>query len=145
MSHLEDPANTLLTPGADSAEPETPIKVAVGHGGRPIEHGGRSRLQRPEQLAAIAGKRAEVIDHLGGDPTLIQADLATDYSRVDTLIETVAKNIETNGILTSKGHTRAAVSMFLSLLDRRLRLAQVLGIERKAKPVKSLAEVMRGE
>jgi hypothetical protein len=107
-----------------------------------VKHGGRRSLDRPAALAAIAGKRAELIAHLGGDPSLIQLDLITDYARVDVLIESVAANIEVGGIFTPKGSARAAVSMLLVLLDRRLRLATALGIERKVKPIKSLAEVM---
>jgi hypothetical protein len=110
-----------------------------------LTHGGRRSLDRPEALAAIAGKRDELVKHLGGDPSMIQADLVTDYARVDVLIESVAANIEVGGIFTPKGSARAAVSLLLSLLDRRLRLATTLGIERKAKPVVSLAEVMDGK
>ncbi len=110
-----------------------------------LTHGGRRSLDRPEALAAIAGKREELVRHLGGDPSMIQADLVTDYARVDILIESVAANIEVGGIFTPKGSARAAVSLLLSLLDRRLRLATTLGIERKAKPVMSLVEVMNGK
>ncbi len=110
-----------------------------------VTHGGRRSLDRPEALAAIAGKREELVQHLGGEPSMIQADLVTDYARVDVLIESVAANIEVGGIFTPKGSARAAVTMLLSLLDRRLRLATTLGIERKAKPVVSLAEVMDGK
>lgn len=100
-----------------------------------LKHGAYRSLDRPEALIAIAGKRAELAQHLGGDPSLIQADLLTDYARVDVLIESVAANIEVGGIFTPKGSARAAVSLLLSLMDRRLRLATTLGIERKAKQV----------
>jgi hypothetical protein len=109
-----------------------------------LKHGGRRSLDRPEALAAIAGKRAELVEHMGGDPSLLEADLLTDYARVDVLIESVAANIEVGGIFTPKGSARAAVSLLLSLLDRRLRLATTLGIQRKAKPVASLSEVLNG-
>jgi hypothetical protein len=110
-----------------------------------MKHGGRRSLDRPEALAAIAGKRDVLVQHLGGECSAIQADLVTDYARVDILIESVAANIEVGGIFTPKGSARAAVSLLLSLLDRRLRLATTLGIERKAKPVVSLVEVMSGK
>lgn len=106
-----------------------------------VTHGGRRALDRPEALAAIAGKREELVKHLGGDPSLIQADLVTDYARVDVLIESVAANIEVGGIFTPKGSARAAVSLLLTLLDRRMRLATTLGLERKAKPVNPLDAV----
>lgn len=100
-----------------------------------LTHGGRRSLDRPEALAAIAGKREELVRHLGGEPSALQADLVTDYARVDVLIESVAANIEVGGIFTPKGSARAAVSLLLSLLDRRLRLATTLGIERRQRPV----------
>ena len=59
-----------------------------------MTHGGRRSLDRPEALAAIAGKRNELVRHLGGDTSSIQADLVTDYARLDVLIESVASNIE---------------------------------------------------
>lgn len=110
-----------------------------------MTHGCRRSLDRPEALAAIAGKREELVQHLGGEPSVVQADLVTDYSRLDLLIESVAANIEVGGIFTPKGSSRAAVSLLLSLLDRRLRLATTLGIERRVKPAVPLAEVMSGK
>lgn len=110
-----------------------------------LKHGGRRSLDRPEALAAIAGKRDEVIEHLGGAPSILQSDLATDYARVDVLIESVAANLEVGGIFTPKGSARAGVSLLLSLLDRRMRLATTLGIERRVKPVVPLSEVLSGE
>jgi hypothetical protein len=108
-----------------------------------LVHGGRRSLGRPEALAAIAGKRADLAKHLGDDPSVIQADLITDYARVDVLIESVAQNIEIAGILTPKGRTRAATTLLLSLMDRRLRLAVTLGLERRSTPV-DLARTLSG-
>jgi hypothetical protein len=100
-----------------------------------LKHGRYRSLDRPEALTAIAGKREEMVRHLGGDPSVLQADLVTDYARVDVLIESVARNIEVGGIFTPKGRTRAAVSLLLSLLDRRQRLATTLGIARHVKRI----------
>jgi hypothetical protein len=107
-----------------------------------LKHGGRRSLDRPEALIAIAGKREELTAHLG-DASVIQQDLVTDYARTDVLIESVAANIEVGGIFTTKGKTRAAVSLLLSLMDRRLRLATTLGIERKPRRVETIETIMR--
>jgi hypothetical protein len=107
-----------------------------------LKHGGRRSLDRPEALMAIAGKRDELAAHLG-DASVIQQDLITDYARTDVLIESVAANIEVGGIFTAKGRTRAAVALLLSLMDRRLRLAQALGIERKQRQIDPIAAVQR--
>jgi len=100
-----------------------------------LKHGAFRSLDRPEALAAIAGKREEIKQHLGGDPSLLQSDLVTDYARVDTLIESVAANIEVGGIFTPKGSARAAVSLLMALMDRRLRLAMTLGIQRHERKI----------
>jgi hypothetical protein len=110
-----------------------------------LKHGGRRSLDRPEALTAIAGKRAELIAHVGESASVIQHDIITDYARTDVLIESVAANIEVGGIFSSKGRTRAAVTLLLSLMERRLRLAQALGLERRAKRVPSLSEVMQDD
>jgi hypothetical protein len=106
-----------------------------------MTHGGRRSLDRAEALVAIAGKRQELIQHLGGDPSIIQSDLARDYARVAVLIETAAANIEVHGVLSVKGRTRAAVTMLLQLLERRQRWATMLELERRAKPVASVTEI----
>jgi len=112
-----------------------------------MTHGARQSLDRPEAVLLIERKRQEVVAHLGGDPTVIQADLVTDYARVDVLIESVAENIQALGVFESPstGTARVAVPLLLTLLDRRLRLATTLGIERKAKPVTALAEILNGK
>lgn len=112
-----------------------------------LKHGGRRAPQHPDALVAIAAKRADLERHLGGDPSVIQSDLVTDYARIDTLIESVAANIERGGVFTPKGSARAATTMLLALVDRRWRLAQLLGIERRSKQVPSLTDFIarRGE
>ena len=126
------------------------IPKRVGHRFGPgntyaMKHGAYRSLDQPEMLAAIAGKRDELTRDLGGELSVIQSDLVTDYARVDVLIESVAANIEVGGVLSAQGRVRAAVKLLLVLLDRRLRIATTLGIERKAKPVVPLAEVLRGD
>lgn len=106
-----------------------------------VKHGAYQSLDRPEALAAITGKRDEIIRDLGGDLAIIKSDLVTDYARTDVLIESVARNIEVGGIFTPKGSSRAAVTLLLSLMDRRQRLAQALGLERHVKPVNPLDAV----
>jgi hypothetical protein len=132
----DDDRNPDVTPIEPSGEPPArrpnPGWFRTGNTAS-MTHGGRRSLDRPEALAAIAEKREELVRHLGGEPSAVQADLVTDYARMDVLIESVAANIEVGGIFTPKGRTRAAVSLLLSLLDRRLRLATTLGIEVKAR------------
>jgi hypothetical protein len=98
-----------------------------------LTHGAYRSLDRPEALAAKLQKRTELIEHFSGEVSVIKADLLEDYACLDVLISTVVGNIEVGGILTPKGHTRAAVTLLMSLMDRRLRLAMTLGLERASK------------
>jgi hypothetical protein len=51
--------------------------------------------------------------------------------------------MEREGVLTPKGAMRAAVSLYLSVLDRLMKIYQQLGLERRAKPVETVATIMR--
>ena len=96
-----------------------------------LVHGGFRGLGTPQALAGLAAKRQELEAHLGGDPSAVQRDLAGDYARVDAIIESITETLARGGPLTPKGRSRAAVTLLLHLMDRRLRLAQALSIERK--------------
>jgi hypothetical protein len=139
MSDLENAAHGNSRPEPPSPESEPPQRSNVGQFQRGntagLKHGAYRSLDRPEALIAIKGKQDEVIQQLGGDLSQIQTDLVTDYARVDVLIESVVSNIEVGGIFTPKGRARAAVTMLMSLMDRRLRLALTLGLERRQRPV----------
>lgn len=75
-------------------------------------------------------------------PTETLRMTARNLAALDVLAETFWTFIEAQGVLTAKGKTRAAVTTWLSIVDRQLKLAQVLGLERKAKRAKSLDDVL---
>ena len=50
--------------------------------------------------------------------------------------------VELGGPITTKGKARALYSAYLGALDRETRLALALGMDRRARQVPSLAEVM---
>ena len=115
-------------------------KLRLQHGARSaLSRPGTSHLATPEEVAAIAEKRAAIVEHLGGEVAVIQEDLVFDYCRLDVLIDTVSENIWLAGVFTPEGDKRVPVDLLLALMGQRLRLAQTLGIERKAKPVVDLA------
>ena len=58
------------------------------------------------------------------------------------ILRHLGENLMAEGALTAKGRRRAATSAYLAVLDRFLRLAQVVGLERRQKRVPSLSEVM---
>jgi hypothetical protein len=109
-----------------------------------VRHNGYSRLAltSPAACALQEAKRGRVTSDLGEDLAEIKADLVADYAKLDVLISTVHRNIEGAGVFTTTGRRRAAVDLLLSLIDRRLKLATVLGTERKTRSV-SPAEHVR--
>jgi hypothetical protein len=82
----------------------------------------------------MAEKREALARHVGA-ASVIQQDVINDYATVDVLIDTVTANIVKLGVLTTKGRTRAAVSLLLQLLDRRVRYAALLGMKAEVKDV----------
>lgn len=50
--------------------------------------------------------------------------------------------VEVGGPLTSRGKTKSLYRAYLSALDRELKLAQVLGLERKPKRTQTLADLL---
>jgi hypothetical protein len=85
----------------------------------------------------------------------VRADLAVDSSSVETLLGLIDGYVEARlfrtsmflrlvdqgGPITNKGKARALYSAYLNALDRETKLAQVLGLERKSKPVNPLDAV----
>lgn len=94
----------------------------------------RQTPEQPDALLAMFEKREALVRHVGA-ASVIQQDVINDYATVDVLIDTVTANIVTLGVLTTKGRTRAAVSLLLQLLDRRVRYAGLLGMKAEAKDV----------
>lgn len=118
-----------------------------------LRHGLYSRQVReallPEQAearAALAEQRRAIEDDLGGADGLSQVtrDLIGRYCELRLIADFLAHQLATVGPLTGKGRTRAATTAYLAVVDRQNRLALTLGLERKAKRVPSLAEVMDG-
>lgn len=113
--------------------------VAMVHGGRSEYH--LERLQ--EQAAvALAEQRDEIVSDLGGRDTLsrIQQDLLDRYLAASCLLGWMEAELVAKGPLTSKGRRRALHSAYAVQLDRVTKLAGMLGLERRARSVPSLAE-----
>lgn len=117
-----------------------------------LKHGAFSQQVRdaltPEQadvLAALAEKRAEIERDLGGSENLsvLARDLAGRYLELCTIADYLGGRLVTQGPLTPKGNQRAALTAYLGVVDRLQRLALALGIERRAKPIQSVADIMR--
>jgi hypothetical protein len=92
---------------------------------------------RAEQMAAI---RAD----LGEDVSTLKAHTVEQLGTVLVILRFLGGNLMAEGPLTGKGKSRAATTTYLQTVDRYMRLASMLGLERKAKPVASLEDVLNG-
>lgn len=109
-----------------------------------LTHGGRSRqVQRAqlpgqsEQRRQLADKRAAIVADLGGVDALsrLQLDLVDRYLELDTVASWLGGNLIGQRPLTAKGRTRAALSAYLSVVDRLQRVSAALGLARRQKSV----------
>jgi hypothetical protein len=113
-----------------------------------LKHGLRSAraphalLPGQEELrAAIAERRMAITQQLGVDLSPIKADEVERYLRLWAVHESLWADIERHGIL-AKGKRRSALNALLMVSDRLERLAARLGLERRAKRVRTLADVL---
>ena len=105
-----------------------------------VTHGGRSRQVQRAQLPAqaerrhqLAEKRAAIVDDLGGEAVLsrLQLDLVNRYLELDTVASWLGGNLVAEGPLTAKGRSRAALSAYLTVVDRLQRVSTALGLARR--------------
>lgn len=115
-----------------------------------VKHGRFSRraqdaaLPGQEQLrAAIAERRIEWLADLGDNLSFGERDLVDRGLRLHVILDTLEANMERSGVLTGKGRARAAVTLYLAVLDRLTRLYQQLGLERRHKRVDTIADIVR--
>lgn len=109
------------------------------------------RLLEEPALAAFHRDRVDAITKdLGGAAGLStsSAQLVAELARVQLFTEALGENVMQHGALTGRGKTRAAVNVYLTLLERQVKLAQMLGLDRKQKELntpQSPAEWLRNQ
>ena len=109
-----------------------------------LTHGGRSAQVRAAQLPEQAGlrselaeKRTRLLTDLGGEDKLseLQIDLVDRYLELDVVAQWLGGNLLSQGPLTAKGKSRAALSSYLTVVDRVHRISTALGLARRQKAV----------
>lgn len=127
-------------------------RTVTGQPGPALRHGGRSRLvaegklpEQAEALAALPSRTAAILADLGGDVSAVALGLVERHARLEMVSDYLWSNLQAHGPLTGKGATRAALSAWLLVVDRLHRSATTLGLDRKAKRVPTLQEVLDGD
>ena len=81
--------------------------------------------------------RASLLTDLGGEDTLsqLQIDLVDRYLELDVIATWLGGNLLAEGPLTAKGRSRAALSAYLTVLDRVQRVSSALALARRPRAV----------
>ncbi len=141
-------------PGKPFAESATNGRKADGTftGGNlaALRHGARSEQVKaaalPEQTgmrAALAARRLEIEADLGGSVSRLSSDMVGRYIELSVVADYLGGRLVAEGPLTTKGRQRAALTAYLSVVDRLHRVATALGLERRQKPVNPLEAIHR--
>jgi hypothetical protein len=90
-----------------------------------------------EAVAALAERQREIEADLGGTENLsrVHRDAVRDLLRMELIADYLFDRLLESGPLTGKGRTRAATTAYLQVLDRVVRLRQMVGLERREKHV----------
>ena len=101
-----------------------------------LRHGLRVSADHPDLTAALSERAEAITADLGGMSHLsaVQLPLVRELARLQLISESLGHDVIAFGPLTGKGRTRAAVTVYLAVLDRHEKLARLLGLDRRTKP-----------
>lgn len=134
---------TSLAPSGDDSGRNEAGRFVKGNRAS-LQHGLNSKRTAeelaPELVAAIAEKRAAIMADLGGEDgiSVTRQQLVAEFLRVSVIADSLGDDLLRRGVLTGKGKTRAAATLYLRVLDRVHRLASVIGLERQQRHVSPL-------
>ena len=111
--------------------------AALKHGGRSTQVRAASLSEQSVVRAQLADKRDTIVGDLGGDAQLsqLQRDLIDRYLELDVVAQWLGGNLVADGPLTAKGRARAALSAYVTIVDRVHRVSSALGLGRKQRQV----------
>ncbi len=120
----------------------------AGYPGPRLGTGEHSRLVRAGtatgQQGAVTAARLELRGELG-DVGVVKGELADAFVELSAVRNYLGGRLAAEGPLTGKGRTRALLMAYLAIVDRQVRLAQVLGVERSRALPRSLTEALMRE
>lgn len=111
-----------------------------------MKHGLRSTRALPPETpdSSLQDRVRAIVGDLGGDEAVSAVLLGQvqRHARLELIEAHLWANLEHGGVTTGKGATRAAALLWLQVVDRLQRSAGTLGLERKARKVQTVAEVL---
>ena len=121
-------------------------QTARKHGVRQFEQHGE-RVLPPDLRQTTDDFRAAVISDRGGVETLttIEAGYVRRLAELETVARLLAADLAYRGLFTPKARVRNTYMRWLETLDRWDRFAQRVGVERRAKRVATLQDVLTGD
>ena len=110
-------------------------------------------LERSEAFwSVVAEAKADLVERLrsdlavNGDAAVTLEGLVDAYAEARLLRHSMfTRLVELGGPVTTKGKSRSLFTGYLAVLDREVRLATTLGLERRARRVPTTSEYLRGQ
>jgi hypothetical protein len=127
--------------------------VLAGHPSPALKHGVRQFEQHGERVLpsdlrqSVDEFREQVIADRGGVDTLsaIEGGYIRRLGELETVARLLAADLAQRGLFTPRARVRNTYVRWLETLDRWDRFAQRVGVERRAKRVATLQEVLTGD
>lgn len=114
-----------------------------------LRHGLRSEqlIKQPDVSVWHREQVSVIVADLGGETALSALELATvrEAARLEVILGALGTDLLERGPLTGKGKSRAATTTYLRVLDRFVRIAGTLGLERRARQTNALDIVHDGD
>lgn len=113
-----------------------------------LRHGLRSArlLEHPDVAGWHRRQVAAITADLGGASELsaLRQAAIREVARLEVIAGALGDELLDGGVLTGKGKCRASTTVYLQVLDRLVRLSQVVGLDRKAKQLPNPADWLEG-
>lgn len=92
-------------------------------------------LEQPDVAEAHRARAEAITADLGGMSQLsaVQVPLVAELARLQLVTDSLGADVLARGTMTGKGRTRAAVTLWLTCVEKQQRLAQLLGLERRSR------------
>jgi hypothetical protein len=125
----------------------------VGHPGPAWKNGVRQfeqhgeRVLAPDLRQSVDAFRDAVISDRGGveNLTAIEGGYVRRLGELETVVRLLASDLASRGLFTPKGRVRSTVVHWLATLDRWDKFAMRVGIERRARRIPTLQDVLSGD